>query len=158
VYNFDGLEIEVARELIYKRENRKKTPLYKRPDGKFMTVDCPVEAKRRSQFIMVAAAGTALLVAVIVLMILFPPPPPPKPQPQVTRATGEEPQVEMDQVKTEKGADYPKTGHYEAGQPMPADTPEKPAAETSQPVNTQTEPTPAQDTTYSDESGNFWQY
>ncbi|HEY9730799.1 MAG TPA: hypothetical protein V6C89_02740 [Drouetiella sp.] len=84
IYNFDGMERPEAEALIFNRENRNKFTLYGRKDGKFMTVDCPVEARRRKNLMLSAVAGLALLVGAVAVMMLMPPPPPPAETPTVS--------------------------------------------------------------------------
>lgn len=77
IYNFDGMERPEAEALIFNRENRDKFTLYSRADGKFMTVDCPLQKKRQRDFIMALIVAVALLIGVVGLLLLTPPPPPP---------------------------------------------------------------------------------
>ncbi len=77
IYNFDGMERPEAEALIFNRENRDKFTLYSRADGKFMTVDCPLQKKRQRDFIMGLIVAVALLIGVVGLLLLTPPPPPP---------------------------------------------------------------------------------
>lgn len=77
VYNFDGMERPEAEALIFNRENRDKFTLYSRPDGKFTTVDCPLQKKRQRDFIMGLIVAVALLIGALSLFLLTPPPPPP---------------------------------------------------------------------------------
>lgn len=142
VYNFEGLEIEEAEAIIFKRENRKHAALYKRADGKFMTSDCPTAIKARRDRTMMIMVGSALVVAAVVLIMLLPPPPKhvdAPPPPDVT----EEEAPKMHPVKNKDGS-Y----HYEAGKgvtrrPKVDTTPVEPA------------PTPVADP---DSDGNFWKY
>ncbi len=79
VYNFSGMELPEAKELIFKREERKNAPLFKRADGKFMTKDCPVALKQKYGLVMMIA-GSILVVALLAgLFMLIPATPPPKP-------------------------------------------------------------------------------
>lgn len=77
VYNFDGMERPEAEALIFNRENLDKFTLYSRADGKFTTVDCPLQKKRQRDFIMGLIVAVALLIGAIGLFLLTPPPPPP---------------------------------------------------------------------------------
>jgi hypothetical protein len=77
IYNFDGMERPEAEALIFNRENRNKFTLYGRKDGKFMTVDCPVQARRNKNLILSLVAGLALLLGAAALVMLIPPPPQP---------------------------------------------------------------------------------
>jgi hypothetical protein len=77
VYNFAGMEKTEAEALIFNRENRDKFTLYSRPDGKFMTTDCPLQAKRKKDLIMLFVCAIALLIGVVTILLLMPPAPPP---------------------------------------------------------------------------------
>ncbi len=66
VYNFEDLELAQAEALILIREYKRNATLYKRPDGKFMTQDCPVQVKKKRTTVflsIVAATMLAVLVA-----------------------------------------------------------------------------------------------
>ncbi len=85
VYNFAGLEMPEAEEIIFQRENKKKFTLFKRPDGKFMTVDCPVEVKRKRDTILLSVGGVVLVLCALAFMIYMPKPPKPEPQAQAVQ-------------------------------------------------------------------------
>ncbi len=76
VYNFDGMERPEAEALIFNRENRDKFTLYSRPDGKFTTIDCPLQKKRQRDFIMGLIVAVAVLIGVVGLLLLTPQTPP----------------------------------------------------------------------------------
>ncbi len=76
VYNLDGMERPEAEALIFARENLEKFTLYGRADGKFMTSDCPIQARRKKNLIMSLVAGLALLIGAAALVLLMPAPPP----------------------------------------------------------------------------------
>jgi|GEM_PF-3621802 len=78
VYNFAGLEIADAEAIILKAENRSKFTLYKRTDGLFMTGDCPVAMKKRSDMILMSVGGFLLALCLVGYMMMLPKP---KPQP-----------------------------------------------------------------------------
>lgn len=80
IYNFAGMDLPEAEELIFKREERRNAPLYKRADGKFMTKDCPVALKKKYGLAMMIAGGI-LLVAILAGIAMLMPPPPPAPKP-----------------------------------------------------------------------------
>ncbi len=73
IYNFDGMELPEAEALIFNRENRDKFTLYSRADGKFMTVDCPLQKKRQRDLIMGLIAAVALLIGAVGLLTMMPP-------------------------------------------------------------------------------------
>ena len=75
IYNFDGMERPEAEALIFNRENRDKFTLYSREDGKFTTVDCPVQKKRTKNLIMSIVAAVALVLGAVALLIFMPRPP-----------------------------------------------------------------------------------
>ena len=76
VYNFEGLELPEAQALIFKRENRENAHLYKRTDGKFMTSNCVVQAKRKQTRIMLIAVAAAVAIGLVAIVALTPPAPP----------------------------------------------------------------------------------
>ena len=80
VYNFAGMDLPEAEELIFKREERRNAPLFKRADGKFMTKDCPVALKKKQGIAMMIAGGVLVLAIIAVVSMLMPPAPPPKPE------------------------------------------------------------------------------
>ncbi len=163
VYNFAGLEMPEAEEIVFQRENKKKFTLFKRPDGKFMTVDCPVEVKRKRDTILLSVGGVMLVLCALAFMILMPKPPKPEPQTQAVQApvqpglaTG--PGENRGTNSSSKHPTIPATGatvndgsfHMVNGQRV------YPTAGTA-PV---TFPAPQQPavTSDADESGDFWQY
>jgi hypothetical protein len=79
VYNFAGMDLPEAEELIFKREERRNAPLFKRADGKFMTKDCPVALKKKHGMAMMIAGGILALALLAGLFMLMPAAPPPKP-------------------------------------------------------------------------------
>lgn len=72
VYDFGGIELPDAEELILKRENRKNAPLFKRADGKFLTSDCPIAAKRKQTLLFAKVGGVLFFLCVLVLLLLLP--------------------------------------------------------------------------------------
>ena len=73
LYNFEGLELPEAEALIFTRENKRNATLYKRPDGKFMTQDCPVQVKRKRRFVLFSVVGATLVLVLLTALILMPP-------------------------------------------------------------------------------------
>jgi len=159
VYNFNGLELPEAEELIYQRENKRNATLFKRADGKFMTVNCPVEIKRKRDTVMLSAGGVMLVICAIAYMIFMPHQPKPEPQVEVKNADivpslgpGENHGTNTSSRARPVGA-VPSDGSFVVrnGQRV------YPAGGTA-PV---TFPAPAQQpaaTTDADESGDFWKY
>jgi len=169
VYNFAGLEQPEADELIFQRENRRNATLYKRADGKYMTVNCPVEVKRKRDMIYMSVGGVFLAIAAIAIMVLMPRPPKPEPkavvedvQPRAGHGTA---------TNRTSGTGSPTSSSASSGQTPPAGSddgsfhmvngqrvyPNNSGAGTA-PVNF---PPPVQTpaaTTDADESGQFWQY
>lgn len=169
VYNFAGLEQPEADELIFQRENRRNATLYKRADGKYMTVNCPVEVKRKRDMIYMSVGGVFLAIAAIAIMVLMPRPPKPEPkavvedvQPRSGRGTA---------TNRTAATGSPNASPASSGQTPPAGSddgsfhmvngqrvyPNSSGAGTA-PVNF---PPPVQApaaTTDADESGQFWQY
>jgi hypothetical protein len=76
VYDFTGLELAEAEKLIFKWENRENAPLYKRADGRFLTVDCPVAIKAQRDRILAIVGGSVLVVCVLALLLFMPRPAP----------------------------------------------------------------------------------
>jgi len=74
VYNFAGLEIAEAEAIILKAENRAKFTLYKRTDGLYMTSDCPVAVKKRSDTILISVGGFLLALSLVAYMAMLPKP------------------------------------------------------------------------------------
>ncbi|MBP9092046.1 hypothetical protein KBI23_13550 [bacterium] len=163
VYNFTGLEQPEADELIFQRENRRNATLYKRADGKYMTVNCPVEVKRKRDMVFMSLGGVLLFAAAIAFMIWMPRPPKPEPKAVVE----DRPAAVTTGSSTSTGPRQPSPppagsddGSFRMvnGQRVyPAGSSPGPSAGTA-PVNF---PPPVQApaaTTDADESGQFWQY
>jgi hypothetical protein len=72
VYDFSGIELPEAEELILKRENRKNVQLFKRVDGKFLTSDCPVAVKRKQTLLFAKIGGVLLVLCVLALLLMLP--------------------------------------------------------------------------------------
>jgi hypothetical protein len=73
VYNFEGLELAQAEALILIRENKRSATLYKRPDGKFMTQDCPVQVRKKRTILFLSIVGVTLVCVSVATLILMPP-------------------------------------------------------------------------------------
>ncbi len=99
VYNFDGLELPDAEALIFTRENKKNSTLYKRPDGKFMTEDCPVQVKRKRRLIMVSVVVAMLIFASVTIIASMPTP---QPQPVAVDVNTEVIDIDPDTSSAEK--------------------------------------------------------
>lgn len=174
VYNFAGLEQPEADELIFQRENRRNATLYKRADGNYMTVNCPVEVKRKRDMVYMSIGGVLLFVASIAFMILMPRPPKPEPKAVVedTRSVGvntsapssraPNPNQPNQSNQAGQAGQTPPTGsddgsfHMVNGQRVYPNATGTGAG--AAPVNF---PPPVQApaaTTDADESGQFWQY
>ncbi|MCC7531075.1 MAG: hypothetical protein IT342_21335 [Candidatus Melainabacteria bacterium] len=124
VYNFAGMDLPEAEELIFKREERRNAPLFKRADGKFMTRDCPFALKKKYGLAMMVAGGILVLAILAGLSMLMPPPPKPAEAPS-TDAT---PQVETMPSQpqpnaTQTGSD---SGQGNANEVPPVTLPEQP--------------------------------
>ncbi len=76
VYDFTGLQQPEADELIFKRENRKDAPLFKRQDGKFLTSDCPAALRAKRSTIIAMVAGGAVVACIIAVLVMMPKPAP----------------------------------------------------------------------------------
>ncbi|GEM_PF-589801 len=160
VYNFAGLEMPEAEELIFQRENKKQFTLFKRPDGKFMTANCPVEVKRQRDTIFLAVGAVLLVLCALAFMILMPKPPKPDPQVQAVETPAQPgvmtgPGENRGTNSSSKHATMPATAddgsfHMVNGQRVLPPT-------GSAPVNFPPPQQPAV-TSDADESGDFWQY
>ncbi len=73
-YDFTGMEMPQAEELVYKMEGLSKFKLYKRADGKFLTRDCPIGRKQKLIKVSAIAAATTLFAYIVILSILAPHP------------------------------------------------------------------------------------
>jgi hypothetical protein len=141
IYYLEGMELEEARGLIRRREGRKKVVLYSRPDGKFMTTDCPVAQKKRLQIVGLAVAIGFCMIAAVAAFIMMPPAPPPTATstPEASAPETSVPETTVTTTPAEssssaRSSDGATTHHYEAGDPMPPVTPAAPyktKAETS---------------------------
>jgi hypothetical protein len=149
VYDFSGLELPEAEELIFKRENRKNAPLFKRADGKFLTSDCPVAIKKKRNFVMSVIGGIVLVALVLGLLLAMPKPPQPttSDKPQNQGPTDWTPDQETGSKSTTGTA--PQTGG--AIQPSAGGT--QPATGTTQPATQ----APAKDQSNQANDG-YWQY
>lgn len=74
VYDLSGMEMPEAEALIFKHESKNKFSLYKRSDGKFMTSDCPVQAQRKRNLILLCLTGALIIICVLAFMLMMPPP------------------------------------------------------------------------------------
>lgn len=70
VYDFNGMEQPEAEGLIFKMEGRRNVVLFKRPDGKFLTYNCPVGLKQKLMNTSMLAAGFASVVTIVVLSLM----------------------------------------------------------------------------------------
>lgn len=86
VYDFDGIELPEANELILKRENRQVDQLFKRADGMFLTTDCPLAARRKMNQIMLIAGGVLVVGITLAILLMLP-----KPQAHTEAAVDAEP-------------------------------------------------------------------
>lgn len=141
VYDFTGLELPEAEELILKREAITKPSLFRRADGKFLTRDCPVAVKAKRDKIL-AIGGAIAAGAAIIAFFLMMPPPPHKPPATADR----EPSVQSPGTGTEYSGSYPvqptATG---TGSQQPVNSGSSPNTQTSsgrycQPAQTSTAP------------------
>lgn len=138
IYNFNGLEFSEAENLIFKRENRKRFVLFMRPDGKFMTSDCPFEKKRKQQIVGIVAICICVIACIAGAIILMPPPPPPtasnpwsEPAPTAvsSESTSTGSKSTSSQSKSSQSTTSQSTGttssgtvqHYEAGEISPTE-------------------------------------
>jgi hypothetical protein len=156
VYNLDGMEFAEAENLIFKRENRKKFVLFKRPDGKFMTSDCPVAKKRQQQLVGIVAVCVCLIACVIGVLIMMPPMPSPSANsnwaegaPNTVSSDSETKASEPTLTKSSGTKSNGTVQHYEAGDAIPAEPAE------SGPDTTKTGQKPYSD---SEEKGDFWEF
>lgn len=76
VYDFKDMNYEEACLSVFKREAKGDVQLWKRSDGKFLTVDCPEGVKKKRTKVMMWV-GSALAVMVIVALFMLVPHPQP---------------------------------------------------------------------------------
>lgn len=76
IYNFSGMERAEAEALVFNRENREKFTVYGREDGKFMTVDCPLQVKRKKGLVVSLLVAVAFIIGAVALLMIMPPPAP----------------------------------------------------------------------------------
>ena len=150
IYNLAGMNRQEVDAIILVRQNIKKYTLYERADGKFMTVDCPVQLKRKKQLMLIIFGTVLLVVTLVASMVLMPPaPPPPKPVATgKTNSTGTATSTDkgnLQQVQVRSDGSF----RYEAGKNLPP----PPHLQVPRPVKTQTQSAPDPD-----ENGQFWQY
>ncbi len=69
VYDFSGMEMTEAQQIISKREQKENSVLYKRKDGKFLTKDCPVGVTKRLTFRVLMAVPVLFVFAGIFFLI-----------------------------------------------------------------------------------------
>lgn len=158
IYNLDGMEFSEAENLIFKRENRKKFVLFKRPDGKFMTSDCPVEQKRKQQIVGIVAICICVIACIAGFLILMPPSTPsvnsntwgePSPSAVTTESWSvDEPTKSSTPTKSSGTKSSGTSQHYEAGDVLP----KEPASgvSTNKPVQNPVN--------QSEEKGDFWEF
>jgi len=156
VYNLDGLDFAEAEKLIFKRENRKKFVIFRRPDGKFMTSDCPVEKRKRQQFVGAIALCVCLVIVVVSVLIMMPPSTSvssdnlfeaPAPDPVSSSNWSEDPPVSGTKSTATKSGEG--IQHYEAGDVLPKE-PASSGIDTSKPA--------PKAVTESEENGDFWEF
>jgi hypothetical protein len=70
VYDLNKMAMPEVEELIFQRENKKEFVLYKRPDGKFLTRNCPVAIKRCVATAAVLGSGVLLMALITVLAMV----------------------------------------------------------------------------------------
>jgi hypothetical protein len=135
VYNFTGLEIADAEEIILKAENRAKFTLYKRTDGKYMTGDCPVAVKRRSDFILMSVGGILVAFVLVVYMATLPKPKPkPASEPVASAQTKHLPGIKSAKRPAGSGRYIPGKGFVLDPVTTPAPVQPAPVATTSTPA------------------------
>jgi hypothetical protein len=76
VYNFAGIDVADAKELVIKREGKENQSFYRRKDGKFLTSNCPVGVKQSMTTAGLITAGVLVAIIAIAIAVLAPPPRP----------------------------------------------------------------------------------
>lgn len=114
VYDFKGIELDDAEALIFKHESIKKAMLFKREDGKFMTKNCPLQARRKRNLIVLCALGALVLLSALAVLIMMPPQPQP-PEPSIVDKPTASTNSELKEITPGLGGDG--TFHYRAGEP-----------------------------------------
>jgi hypothetical protein len=142
--------------LVFTRENRKNFDLFKRPDGKFMTSDCPVERKKKQQLIGAVAICICLIACVVGFLLMMPPSGlvdsdnlfgESAPEPVSSSNWADDPPVSGSKTNATKSGDG--VQHYEAGDVLPAE-PTSSGMDTSSPA--------PRSITDSEEKGDFWEF
>lgn len=67
VYDFTKMDMSEVQNLVYSREGKENPKFYKRADGKFMTLDCPVGKAQQKQKLVLAAIAMALIFGIFLL-------------------------------------------------------------------------------------------
>jgi hypothetical protein len=120
-YDFSGVESPEAEALIFKQESLKKFTLYKRADGKFMTKNCPVQAQRKRNLVLLCVIGAIVMIGAVALMLMMPPPPKTE-APAVVTTPGTRPTSTTTPTTTSTSSAPNKSAdgwvHFEAGQPV----------------------------------------
>lgn len=70
-YDFSKMEQAEADELIFKQENKRNPILYKRQDGRFLTSDCPIGAKKKRNARIAIIGSTLAVISSFALLIMF---------------------------------------------------------------------------------------
>ncbi|MBS1956986.1 MAG: hypothetical protein JST89_22545 [Cyanobacteria bacterium SZAS-4] len=73
VYDFTGMELDEAEALIFKQESIKKATLFKRADGKFMTKNCPLQARRKRNLLLLFVVGALVVLSAVAVLFMMPP-------------------------------------------------------------------------------------
>jgi len=79
VYDFSSMELPAAMQIVFQRESKENPKFFKRKDGRFLTSDCPIGAKRGKQMAL-TIVGVLLVVGLLIVLVMSAPPP----QPAVT--------------------------------------------------------------------------
>lgn len=108
VYDFSKVELPEAEEIIFQKEGKRQFVLFKRPDGKFLTANCPVAVKNQYMMMTGIAVGVLVVGGLIILMALNPPQQPAvNPQPVTSSVSGSDNSVENEKPAVKAPASSP---------------------------------------------------
>lgn len=73
VYNFEGMDNRQARAFVFERENLGEPKFFRRPDGKYMTKNCPIALAKRRRRILMTIGSLFIAIGAVACLVAFPP-------------------------------------------------------------------------------------
>lgn len=71
-YDFNDMSLSDAQQVVFKREGKPNAFFYRRPDGRFLTTDCPESIrKERAVPLMITAAGLSMVFLILLCCFSF---------------------------------------------------------------------------------------